>query len=207
MYFVLIGDMINSRQQKNRKAVQEKFLHILEDFNVDYRDDLKTNLTITLGDEFQGLFRAGQNLIDFIVHFVYAMKPIDFRFGLGYGEITTNLNSSDTRALDGPAFYNAREALEIARKGKKTLIVKGLDEDEIFNLLSRIFFRQIFLLTEKQMTSVVLMLKQGSQKNLTDILSLSKSAVSQRLKSANWEELWAIRNWLAKQLASYLMGD
>ena len=57
------------------------------------------------------------------------------------------------------------------------------------------------------MTSVVLMLKQGSQKNLTDILSLSKSAVSQRLKSANWEELWDIRNWLAKQLASYLMGD
>ena len=112
MYYVLIGDMVKSREQKDRRRVQEKFAAILADLNSTYKEELQTNLTITLGDEFQGVFLKGKKILDFVVKFIYEMQPVNFRFGLGYGEISTALVSLETKVLDGPAFYKAREGLK-----------------------------------------------------------------------------------------------
>ena len=51
----LISDIIASRKMKEREQIQEILTSILNDINIRFKGAIESNLTITLGDEFQGL--------------------------------------------------------------------------------------------------------------------------------------------------------
>ena len=53
MYYAIIGDIKNSKDIENRYEVQEKLKHVLNNVNSNYKDNIKANFLITLGDEFQ----------------------------------------------------------------------------------------------------------------------------------------------------------
>ena len=53
MYYAIIGDIKNSKDIENRYEVQEQLNHILNNVNLNYKDSIKANFLITLGDEFQ----------------------------------------------------------------------------------------------------------------------------------------------------------
>ena len=55
---------------------------------------------ITLGDEFQGLLKNGSAAVFIIDKIEREMYPIKFRFGLGVGEITTDINSNMTSVMN-----------------------------------------------------------------------------------------------------------
>ncbi len=54
MYCAIIGDLINSKEIKNRKELQENLKLLLKNINNKY-NCIETDFTITLGDEFQAL--------------------------------------------------------------------------------------------------------------------------------------------------------
>ncbi len=48
------------------------------------------------------------------------MHPASARFGVGFGNITTDINKNISLGADGPAYYNARYALNIIKKEEKS---------------------------------------------------------------------------------------
>ena len=67
------------------------------------------------------------------------MDPIAFRFGIGIGEIDTEIQRDKALGADGPAYHNARNAIDTLKKLEKArprktgniLIVSFRDSDNI----------------------------------------------------------------------------
>lgn len=122
MYLAMIGDLVASREHKRaeRYAIQEKLEHVLHDINQTYRREIVSSFLITLGNEFQGLLKKPDHLFEICERIITALQDQTVRFGLGCGEIHTKINQQSIGA-DGPAFHNARDALDVinAQKDRK----------------------------------------------------------------------------------------
>lgn len=132
-YIVLIGDLVQSRSVPNRRAVQKKFTAACAKLNSEAEAlGLVSPLTITLGDEFQAVFKNSAKLWDCIFRLEAAMAPIEIRFAVGVGEITTAVRRDTAIGMDGPAFYVARSAIEYLKSSGDRYRVSGIGQDEDF---------------------------------------------------------------------------
>lgn len=118
-YIAVIGDMKCSKKLHNRSQVQDTLKNALEDINTTFRDDLASRFIITLGDEFQGLLRRGANVMQIISMIQNALYPVEIRFGMGIGTISTDINWEMSIGADGPAYYKAREAIDSLKMNEK----------------------------------------------------------------------------------------
>lgn len=118
-YIAIIGDIKESKKIKNRNEVQIKLNEVLEEINKIYKEDIISKFIITLGDEFQGLLCNGANTMHIISEIERRMHPVKLRFGVGIGEITTDINSEMSIGADGPGYYNARAAIEQLKSDEK----------------------------------------------------------------------------------------
>jgi len=116
MYIAIIADMIGSRTLDARHDVQLRLVETLNQVNRDYEDQIASNFTITLGDEFQGLLVNASKLLEIIEIIKAAMHPVDLRFGIGIGEISTEINRMQSIGADGPAYWFARSAIDHLKK-------------------------------------------------------------------------------------------
>lgn len=112
VYIAIIGDIIGSKNIEERNNFQKKFKAVLEDVNKRYKDSIASKFMITLGDEFQGLLGRSDNLFDIIFDIEKAMKPVEFRFGVGIGYIDTDINPDIPLGSDGPAYHYARKMID-----------------------------------------------------------------------------------------------
>lgn len=118
-YIAIIGDIRNSKKIKNREEVQVKLKDTLQDINKKYLNDIASKFTITLGDEFQGLLISGKNVLAIVAEIERKMYPTKIRFGIGIGDIITDINPELSIGADGPAYHKARQAIEFLRKNEK----------------------------------------------------------------------------------------
>ena len=70
----------------NRYQVQKSLESCLADLNNEFQAVLASKLSITLGDEFQGLLSLDAPLFQIIDRINLAMKPYQVRFGIGMGK-------------------------------------------------------------------------------------------------------------------------
>ena len=118
----LISDIIASRKMKEREQIQEILTSILNDINIRFKEAIESNLTITLGDEFQGIVNSAEAaflIIDLIsLRFQTRTKEeigeeVTLRWGIGIGRLSTPIkNRKVSIGTDGPAYWHAREAIE-----------------------------------------------------------------------------------------------
>lgn len=118
-YIAIIGDIVKSKKLGDRNAVQKKLQNVLLNINKKYSNDIASNFMITLGDEFQGLLRVGNNVMNIISQIEIEMYPVVMRFGLGIGSIETEINREVPLGADGPAYHNARKMIEEIKKMEK----------------------------------------------------------------------------------------
>jgi len=118
-YIAIIGDIIDSKKIKSRRQIQEKLNRILKHVNEAYYADISAKFIITLGDEFQGLLKSFEHMLDIVKYIQREMYPVMLRFGIGFGEINTNIFFEAAIGADGPAYYAAREVIEQLRGQEK----------------------------------------------------------------------------------------
>ena len=118
-YIVLIGDIENSRGITNREAFQKNFNQALKTVQETFQRLIVSPLTITLGDEFQTVLNDASGLFDLTTKIEILLEQTTFRFGIGLGGIVTEINHENAIGMDGPAFHNARRAIEKARQEQK----------------------------------------------------------------------------------------
>ncbi len=118
-FVAVIGDMVASRAIGERAEVQRRLERALQEVNEVYAADIASRFMITLGDEFQGLLRAGAQTPELIERIERAMYPVRVRFGLGVGAITTEIDAEKPLGADGPAYYGARHAIEALKASER----------------------------------------------------------------------------------------
>ncbi len=116
LYIVIIGDIIRSRLQQERAALQKRFQTALGYSALKFADRVISPPTLTIGDEFQVVLPADGPVFDLLAQFEFSMNYTPFRYGFGLGAIATQINRKAAIGMDGPAFYNARASLESARE-------------------------------------------------------------------------------------------
>jgi len=118
-YIAIIGDMKNSKIMNNRNSVQNKLRNVLSRVNEKYSKDISAKFMITLGDEFQGLLHDGGQVMNIIEEIQREMYPVEIRFGIGVGPITTDINIEMAIGADGPGYYKARQAIEFLKENEQ----------------------------------------------------------------------------------------
>ncbi|MCC5905709.1 MAG: hypothetical protein JJU13_05870 [Balneolaceae bacterium] len=110
---VLIGDIIGSKSidVADREKVQQKLTDTLGEINRQ-SPVIESPLTVTLGDEFQGVYSDASTLLSDTWKVLAALHPVRVRFSVGIGEILTSINREQAIGMDGPAFHNARRGIE-----------------------------------------------------------------------------------------------
>lgn len=197
-YIVIIGDIINSREVKQRGEVQEKLKQVLHAINKKYNSDIAAKFMITLGDEFQGLLHNGENTMKIIEDIRSIMYPVRIRFGIGIGGVSTSISQMETREIDGPCYYNARNAIDYLKKNEKRYQSNDADtrieiEDDVSNISS--LMNTVFSLmsvieqnwTERQRTIIYdYAFHQDGQEKCAARLEIAQSSVQRGLVNGNY---------------------
>ena len=197
MYLALIADVIDSKMVQERFDLQKQVEITLQKMNELFGDYLASRFTLTLGDEFQALLKVDAPVFQIIDTLRSELTPTQLRFGIGLGEIVTAIDPLQSVGADGPAYWNARAAINFVHQkndygstqiyfssGKENqdffvnaLIASGeairsgwrdSQEEILLNLLKRSVYSESF-----------------SQQDLAQSLAINPSALSKRLKSSS----------------------
>ncbi|MEA4926263.1 MAG: SatD family protein [Syntrophomonadaceae bacterium] len=196
-YIAVIGDIKNSKHSENRRALQLQLKKVLDSVNSIYEKELASKFMITLGDEFQGLLNAGSAVVFIIDKIEREMYPVKLRFGIGVGEMTTDIDFNMPLGADGPAYYNARamiDELKASEKKKmeskvnaKISIQDNADTSELINTI----FSLLTIIKETWTPRRIEIINTylacgGTQDKAAQILSINQSNVQKALASANF---------------------
>lgn len=197
-YTAVIGDIKASRKLEHRGDVQKKLAAILDKINGDYASDIAAKFKITLGDEFQGLLYCSSNVIKIIQFIEMEMYPVQLRYGIGVGEITTDIDPDIPLGADGPAYYHARKAIdhlkEMEQKKKSmeadTWIELQEEEQDLQKLLNTLLSLTAALKrnwSDRQYEIIKdYICHQDTQKNVAERLGITQSSVQKGLAAAEY---------------------
>jgi len=199
MFCAVIGDIINSKTLERRVEIQKKLKKVLEEINNEFDASIASKFTITLGDEFQGLLKLPNNLLDIIEKIKLNLYPIRIRFGIGNGDIITEINKEASIGADGPAYHNARKMIDEIRKSEKSKMKIDSDikmlSDADFNCMNDDLINAVFLLssyieskwTDRQREVIIDFIKyKDNQRKSADRLGVKQSTVQRLLKNSGF---------------------
>ncbi|HBL83654.1 MAG: hypothetical protein A2Y17_09060 [Clostridiales bacterium GWF2_38_85] len=210
IYIAIIGDIINSKKIDERNRIQEKLKKILNEINYNYPNNIVSNFMITLGDEFQGLLTLGSEIFRIISFIEMEMHPIKIRFGIGIGEITTEINRDFPLGSDGPAYYNARDMIYELKKLERKyesynaniMIKSDIYNSETIELINSILTLCTTIKgkwTERQYEIIKCYLENDENQHLAaQSLAINQSSVNKSLNNSGFYNYWkAISNLIS----------
>jgi len=204
-YLAVIGDLEGSRRMEPdfRNEVQKKFHAVLQDVNADFKSDIASLFLITAGDEAQGILLRPDQCYAIVRRIQLALSPVKIIFGLGYGEITTDLNEYAVGS-DGPALHRARQALTEAKEERKAYGKSLLREVKLYsdNHLRDSVLNALFLalsvmrqgLSENQRAISHLLEQGNSIKSIAELLKIPSSNVSRTIDTVHFREFQELTN-------------
>lgn len=145
----------------------------------------------TVGDEVQGVLTDPELLLEVTLR---CTRSQHWTVGIGMGSIRTPIPDS-TRKASGPAFENARDAVNRAKGGPEAIAVQG--PDPISSRYAEAVLRTMATVLRRRSSAgwqaVDLMAQGRTQAETAEVLGISKQAVSQRLHAAWWWHEQALR--------------
>lgn len=149
-YTALIMDLKKSRKysSKNRNEIQDYILRVVYVLNKAFERALEKDVFFSAGDELQGLFSSVEAAYLYFRLFSMLVAPVEIRAGIGVGEWDVIVKDAGTTAQDGPAYHNARRAINATEEslGYSVLLFSGGENDIIINSL----FNSTALIINKQ---------------------------------------------------------
>lgn len=139
--YVLMGDVVASSRQDAQRVAAE-LSRLVGEANLRFRDDLRSPLTVTLGDEFQGVARSATAMQAIVLEIerqrFVTQAGIQLRYSQAFGEIGTAINPYVAYGMIGPALKAARERLTRKGRRRKSVYV-DIGEPALNNLLENLY--------------------------------------------------------------------
>lgn len=205
----LIADLVASRTLPHREVLQKKLAAALKQVNAQAKD-LASPYTLTLGDEFQAVYRRADSLWADMVAIMAAIHPVQVRFALGVGALATPVNRKQALGMDGPAFHYARAALSELKEDGRLLRIAGepaADEwclsRHVLNLVSH----QIDGWERNRLLVLGGLLQGKKVREIEQGLSVSTVAVYKNIRAAALDDLVGICQQLTINLNAALKDE
>jgi len=212
-YFAVIGDIVGSKKTQEREIVQQKLSSALNRINSMYKENIASKFMITLGDEFQGLLRNGNYLMEIIEKIEIEMHPVRIRFGIGVGRIVTDINPDLPLGADGPAYYNARRMIDEIKSSEKKkmepktnmkIMIEG--NEDISQFINTIFALNTAIKsrwTDRQREVIATYMdNKGTQLEIAQKLSIHQSNVQKALSNSYFYNYQQALDTVTKILAN-----
>lgn len=110
-----MGDVVGS-SGKDSPALIGRFEQAISNTNILHNKNIKSPLTITLGDEFQGVVNSVHSALEIIFtieeHFVHHQYDLPIRYVIHQGEIETPIKRKKAHGMLGVGLTKARRKLE-----------------------------------------------------------------------------------------------
>lgn len=206
-YVAVKIDVVRSRKVRDRQRLQEILFHAVDYANDAFRQTIAARFAVTHGDEVQGLLHANAaaQLLPLCEHFVDTVAPQRIRFGVGVGELATRLQSMAI-GMDGEVWYRANEAIDQARRQRKSFVMEGAAGTDEVNAMVDYLLTHRALWSENQREAVQLLEKLGTQQMVAAQLGISTAAVSKRLTACLWDQYATLREVTIRRIAQ-VVGD
>ena len=192
---IVMADVINSGR-KNSSLLMQQLKDVVAIVNRQKSKNLISPLTITLGDEFQGLTNTMENGVKtiFDIEEIILDKQYDLklRYVLLYGEIDTKINNKIAYEMLGEGLTNARKDINsLKNKDARFHIRLNKNEEKKEQYLNKAFFiYQNFVDSwkEKDLEIVKQFLLHEDYKIVAQNVNIDQSNAWRRKKSLNIHE-------------------
>lgn len=197
-YITIVGEMIDFKQSTDKLKIQKRLASVLDEINNEHEEDISAKFMPTINNEFQGLICKGANMPEILLKIKNRMHPVKIRFGVGIGEITTEIHSEISLTAAGPGYDKARESLEYLRV-KNTKNQTGLadvhveavgDYKERMRLINTIFSLMTtieYTWSDRQREIICDMMEhKDKQSSVAGRLGITQSTVQKSLTAAKY---------------------
>lgn len=200
--YVLLVDIVESRDIEDRAAFEKRLEDALEYVNEAERESISTPFTRMKGiDEFGGVLTEVSPVPDIVSGILDRIHPTQARFALASGDIDVGTGSETVAKMDGPAFHRASTLLDgIEERGLYVDVDTGGDIDGVFAAALNLLILGRDTLTERQVEVILAYERYGTQSRAGEELGLRQQAVSNSLRRANYVRRREIRRGLRRAL-------
>lgn len=202
----IIGDIVASRTVPRRDVLQRKLGAALAAASKAAGPALASPYTLTLGDEFQAVYRPGGNLWADAIELLAAIHPVQARFALGVGELTTKLNPKEALGMDGPAFHQARAGIAALKESGGRFMIAGEDAADwaLANGALALISHRLAGWSGNRLRVLAGLLRGRPVRELEGELGISKVAVYKNINAAALDDIVGICGELTKALNAAL---
>jgi len=199
----IIGDLIRSRQINDRSLFQENLKNTFQDINKKSKVSILSPFTITLGDEFQAVYKNPDRIFYDYWCIVEAIYPVKVRVALGFHELNTKINRLEAIGMDGPAFHEARDGLLSMKKiGSSNMISLFPKEKE-----TKIFSASLELLNvstlkwhHSTITILIGLMEDRSIKEISNKNNMTVSGIHRNIKRNNIDRILSFQKEFIKSI-------
>ena len=199
MYFAIIGNLIHSKDIADLQRAEAKLKAVFDEVNEMYASEIALHFSLTTRKEFQGLLSDSFRILEIIDRIRIKMEPVDIQFGIGIGDIAGKIDSLLSEELDGPAFWNAREAIIKLNQsddyGNTKILIMSDENKHITRIMNENlrlcdYIESRWRETQKEVVEFSILnfgydLKV-KQTDLARMLNLSTQALNQRIQSSGY---------------------
>ncbi|MEP0004896.1 MAG: SatD family protein [Balneola sp.] len=188
-YPIFMGDVVNSSDYDG-KVLSKGLKELVESTNKKFGKAILSPLTITLGDEFQGILSSVSSGIDLLFHLEEELLRTEPDFKLHYvlllGEIETEINPDIAYEMMGKGLTEARKMLSSKKRNRKRFRFK-LQNKEQTEQLSRIF---------EVLDTIILNWKKEDYPLILNMINNDNNSEVGELHDKNRDQIWKRRKTL-----------
>lgn len=200
LFAVVTADVIDSKKYpevtRDLKAVLPKL----------HGEGLVNPFTVSRGDEIQAVYEQWEKLPGAIRQLRFFCRPYALRVGVGIGPVDSNwVPGLSSWEMNGPAFIQARQAIDMVKKEKtqRTVWLTGVSEidlavNTIYGLMDAIMAEW----TKEQWEAVHTYQEAGTLEKAAEILGIAHQNVFKRCQAAKWDRIREAESQLANLLNS-----
>lgn len=209
-YVVIIGDVSGSKQLSGRNRYQTQLFmkSAIVQINEQFHQQLEAPLTISKGDEFQGLLSSLDDAFRIVLALEKLSFPVRLRFGLGIGRIF-RMGGKLPIEMDGPAFHNASNALSFAKKKRCCYCI--MSNDETLDVLSNTIFELMTAIkqrwNERHYKVYWSYQDLGTYREVARVENISPQAVCDMIKNIRGNHVRRAEESLLKYFGSYSLNN
>lgn len=200
--YVVLADVVASREIDDRAAFQERLFEALDAVNDSYSDATYTDFEVIKGvDEFGGVLRKLAPVYEIIAAILNRIHPVRVRFGIASGEFDVDAETASLAGLDGQPFHRADELLEATESDDLYAAVDtGSPVDPLVSNNLNLLLVAREHLTEHQVTVERTYERHGTQSAAAAELDVPQQSVSKALQRADYHRRQKLRRTLRNAL-------
>jgi len=173
----LVADIVGPRKIQEGITFDGRLVKCLKDLS-NRNPHILSPYTL-IGDEIQAVFSGGNLLFRDAASILSTIHPVKMRFSYGVGTLIKPINPEQAVEMDGPAFYRARDGVNLLKETGYLFTVVGEDVPrvdlvrEALNLVSH----EMEEWNENRLRTLAMRQEGVAVKEIADELGISDKAV------------------------------